>query len=166
MNQRTHPISSKASNGSSSSGRAKRANASSATRPAIRPGRPASVRATGRGQATWWFYFKAALLLTALKLPFNALKVALLRWFGARVGRNVFISTDVWIDPTFPELLTIEDEVMVGVGVKIFLHEFDRDHFVAGTGRAPKRRDHRRFCADWPGRRNRRRGGRSRWRGG
>jgi len=82
--------------------------------------------------ATLWFYFKSTLLLTALKLPFNTLKIAMLRWSGARVGRNVFISTDVWIDPTFPELLTIEDEVMLGVGVRIFLHAFDRDHFEAG----------------------------------
>jgi hypothetical protein len=82
--------------------------------------------------ATWWFYFRSTLLLTALKLPFNTLKIALLRWSGARVGRDVFISTDVWIDPTFPELLTIEDEVMLGVGVKIFLHAFDRDRFEAG----------------------------------
>jgi acetyltransferase-like isoleucine patch superfamily enzyme len=74
-----------------------------------------------------------------LKLPFNTLKIALLRWSGARVGRDVFISTDVWIDPTFPELLTIEDEVMLGVGVKIFLHAFDRDHFEAGRVRLGKR---------------------------
>ena len=82
--------------------------------------------------ATLWFYFKSALLLTALKLPFNSLKIALLRWSGARVGRHVFISADVWIDPTFPELLTLEDEVMLGVGARIFLHAFDRDHFEAG----------------------------------
>jgi hypothetical protein len=81
---------------------------------------------------TLWFYFKSTLLLTALKLPFNTLKIAMLRWSGARVGRNVFISTAVWIDPTFPELLTIEDEVMLGVGVRIVLHAFDRDHFEAG----------------------------------
>jgi hypothetical protein len=79
-----------------------------------------------------WFYCKATLLLTALKLPFNSPKVALLRWLGARVGRNVFFSTDVWIDPAFPELLTVEDDVMVGVGAKIALHQFDPGHFSAG----------------------------------
>lgn len=79
-----------------------------------------------------WFYGKAAALLTVLKLPFNAPKLALLRRLGARVGRNVFISADVWIDPAFPELLTIEDDVMLGVGVKIALHEFGPDHFSAG----------------------------------
>lgn len=80
----------------------------------------------------WKFYLKAALLVTVLKLPFNPLKVSLLRRYGARVGHHVEIAADVWIDPTFPELLTIEDEVVLGVGVKIFLHSFDRDHFEAG----------------------------------
>ena len=82
--------------------------------------------------ATLWFYARAWALLTALKLAFNGPKLKLLRWCGARVGRNVFISTDVWIDPTFPQLLTIEDDVMVGVGVKIFLHEFRPKEFRAG----------------------------------
>jgi acetyltransferase-like isoleucine patch superfamily enzyme len=82
--------------------------------------------------ATLWFYLKAWLLLTALKLAWNGPKLALLRWCGARVGRNVFISTDVWIDPTFPQLLTIEDDVMIGVGVKIALHEFRPREFRAG----------------------------------
>lgn len=82
--------------------------------------------------AALWFYGKAALLLTVLKLPFNAPKLALLRRLGARVGRHVFISADVWIDPTFPQLLTIEDDVMIGVGVKIALHEFGPRHFRAG----------------------------------
>jgi len=79
-----------------------------------------------------WFYAKAWLLLTVLKLAWNTPKLRLLRWCGARVGRNVFISTDVWIDPAFPQLLTIEDDVMLGVGVKIALHEFGPRHFSAG----------------------------------
>lgn len=82
--------------------------------------------------AILWFYLKAWLLLTVLKLGWNGPKLSLLRWCGANIGRNVFISTDVWIDPTFPQLLTIEDEVMIGVGVKIFLHEFRPREFRAG----------------------------------
>lgn len=80
----------------------------------------------------FWFYAKAWALLTVLKLAWNGPKLRLLRWCGARVGHNVFISTDVWIDPTFPQLLTIEDDVMVGVGVKIALHEFGPRQFRAG----------------------------------
>jgi hypothetical protein len=101
--------------------------------PTCHPSRPTGFcPCDGALPAVLWFYCKAALLLAVLKLPFNAPKLALLRCFGARVGRNVFLSTDVWIDPTFPQLLTIEDDVMVGVGVKIALHEFGPDHFSAG----------------------------------
>ncbi len=82
--------------------------------------------------STFWFYVKAWLLLTVLKLGWNGPKLSLLRWCGAKIGRNVFISTDVWIDPTFPQLLAIEDDVMIGVGVKIFLHEFRPREFRAG----------------------------------
>jgi len=79
-----------------------------------------------------WFYLKAAALVQVLKLPLNGLKVALLRRLGAKIGSNVYLSVDAWIDPTFPQLLTIEPAVMVGVGARIFLHEFRRDQFVAG----------------------------------
>lgn len=89
--------------------------------------------------ARCWFYFKATLLLVVLKLPFNSLKVVFLRRLGAHVGKHVEIAADVWIDPTFPELLTIEDGVMLGVGVKIFLHAFDRDHFEAARVTLRKR---------------------------
>jgi acetyltransferase-like isoleucine patch superfamily enzyme len=78
------------------------------------------------------FYAKAWVLLTFLKLAWNGPKLRLLRRSGAQVGRNVFISTDVWIDPTFPQLLTIEDDVMIGVGAKIALHEFLPGEFRAG----------------------------------
>ena len=101
--------------------------------PTGHPSRPTGFCLCHRSRpATLWFYLKSALLLTALKLPFNSPKVVLLRRYGARVGRDVLLSTDVWIDPTFPELLTIEDEVMVGVGARIFVHLFNPDHFKAG----------------------------------
>lgn len=82
--------------------------------------------------AVLWFYFKATLLVTLLKLPFNGPKISLLRKLGARIGQHVFISVDVWIDPAFPRLLTIEDHVMVGVGARIAMHEFGQDQFRAG----------------------------------
>ncbi|MCX6903689.1 MAG: acetyltransferase [Verrucomicrobia bacterium] len=79
-----------------------------------------------------WFYGQAAVLLMLLKWPFNRLKLAALRRRGAHIGRNVHISSDVWIDPIFPELLTIEDDVLIGVGAKIAMHEFGCNCFRAG----------------------------------
>lgn len=81
------------------------------------------------------FYFKAALLGQVLRLPANGLKVWMLRRLGAKVGKNVYFSAGVWIDPTFPELLIIEDNVFFGMGAKVFLHEFQIDRFVAGKVR-------------------------------
>jgi len=78
------------------------------------------------------FYTKAFLLGFVFKLPFNGPKVWMLRRLGARVGRNVYISAGTWIDPMFPELLTIEDGVFFGMGAKIFNHEFRIDEFRAG----------------------------------
>jgi acetyltransferase-like isoleucine patch superfamily enzyme len=78
------------------------------------------------------FYAKAILLRLAFALPSNGLKAWTLRRMGARVGRQVFFSAGVWIDPTFPELITIEDCVFFGMGAKLFTHEFRIDQFRAG----------------------------------
>ena len=97
------------------------------------PSQPTGFCPCDRGAlAVLWFYFKATLLVTLLKLPFNGLKISLLRRLGARIGRHVFLSVDAWIDPAFPQLLTIEDDVMVGVGARIAMHEFGQDQFRAG----------------------------------
>lgn len=78
------------------------------------------------------FYAKATLLAVAFGLPVNGWKVWLLRRMGARVGRQVYFSPGVWIDPTFVELITIEDGVFFGTGARLFTHEFRIDQFRAG----------------------------------
>jgi acetyltransferase-like isoleucine patch superfamily enzyme len=78
------------------------------------------------------FYAKALLLALAFRLPVNSLKVWTLRRMGARVGNRVYFSPGVWVDPTFPELITIEDGVFFGMGAKVFTHEFRIDQFRAG----------------------------------
>ena len=103
------------------------------TAPTCHPSRPTGFCPCDGGRlARLFFYARAWLLLTVLKLGWNRPKLALLRRYGAQVGRDVFISTEVWIDPAFPQLLKIEDEVMVGVGAKIALHEFGPAQFRAG----------------------------------
>ena len=79
-----------------------------------------------------WLYAKWLLLGLVFKLPFNAWKVWLLRRLGARVGRKVYFCQGVWIDPMFPELLTIEDGVFFGTWAKVVLHDFGPDAFRAG----------------------------------
>lgn len=77
-------------------------------------------------------YFRAVLLGLVTHCPFNGPKAWLLRRMGARIGSNVCISPGVWIDPTFPRLITIEDNVFIGTGVKITTHEYRMNEFRAG----------------------------------
>ncbi len=79
-----------------------------------------------------WTYLKGVVLTVVLALPFNRLKIWLLRRMGAIIGQNVFISVGVQVDPLYPQLLTIEDDVFVGMNARIFLHEFRIDEFIAG----------------------------------
>lgn len=101
--------------------------------PIEHPSQPSAFCPCGQGWGPRaWAYVKAFVLVSVVRSPFNAPKIALLRRRGARIGRQVFLSADLWIDPVFPQLLTIEDQVLVGQGVRIALHEFGRDRFRAG----------------------------------
>ena len=68
-------------------------------------GRTGFCRCEGPLWQTLGFFLQAGLLELALKLPFNGLKIWLLRRLGAKIGTNVFISVGVYIDPNFPHLL-------------------------------------------------------------
>ena len=78
------------------------------------------------------FYAKATLLKALLALPYNAPKIWCLRRLGAKIGDNVYISVGAFIDPLFPGLLTVEDDVLIGMEARIMLHEFGIDEFRAG----------------------------------
>src|SRR5437868_1469139 len=59
----------------------------------------------------------------ALFLPGgSSLRVRLHRWRGVRIGRGVFVSTDVLIETMRPELVTIGDDVFLGVRTTIMAH--------------------------------------------
>ncbi len=79
-----------------------------------------------------WYYLKAAFLQVILQLPYNSLSIWALRRMGAKIGEHVYISAGVMIDPLLTDLLTIEQNVLLGSGVKITLHEFQKDKFIAG----------------------------------
>jgi acetyltransferase-like isoleucine patch superfamily enzyme len=79
-----------------------------------------------------WFYLKASILQIVLQLPYNSISIWLLRRMGATIGEHVYISAGVVIDPMMVDLLTIENNVLLGSGVKISFHEFRQDQFIAG----------------------------------
>jgi acetyltransferase-like isoleucine patch superfamily enzyme len=56
-------------------------------------------------------------------LPFSGLKTFFYRLCGVRIGKNVYISPAVYIDMINPALVTIGNNVMIGMGATIAVHE-------------------------------------------
>ena len=71
--------------------------------------------------------------------PSIRLKNSLYRMIGVKVGKNVVIAAYVEIDPYFPELITIEDNVIIGVGAIILAHEYSQDKVRKGKVHIKKR---------------------------
>lgn len=65
-----------------------------------------------------------AIILVCKLLPPCELKNHLYRLIGVTIGKNVSIANDAILDPIFPELIKIEDNVIIGWGTKLFTHEF------------------------------------------
>ncbi len=49
-------------------------------------------------------------------------RVALHRARGVNIGKNVWISYNVVLETAYPQLITIEDEVFIGIGTIIIAH--------------------------------------------
>jgi acetyltransferase-like isoleucine patch superfamily enzyme len=65
-------------------------------------------------------------------IPFIEIKNSLYRLIGVKIGKNVVIAAYTVIDPFFPELITIEDNVIVGVGATIVAHEYTQEKLRKG----------------------------------
>ncbi|MDA9312915.1 WcaF family extracellular polysaccharide biosynthesis acetyltransferase [Vicingaceae bacterium] len=63
------------------------------------------------------WYFMNAIIFNSALFPLNALKVNLLRWFGARIGKGVVIKPKVSVK--YPWKLSIGDYSWIGEGVWI-----------------------------------------------
>jgi len=53
----------------------------------------------------------------------SGLRLSLYRAMGVRIGRGVFVGLDTWLDDQFPELITIEDEVVISFRVMVIVHD-------------------------------------------
>lgn len=64
------------------------------------------------------------------------LRLWLYRQMGVRIGRDVFVGLESYLDCQFPELITIEDEVTVSVRVTVVVHDDARrlDRVEPGAG--------------------------------
>ena len=64
----------------------------------------------------------------------GGLRVALYRWMGVPIGRHVYVGMDTWLDDQFPELIRIEDDVVISFRVTVVVHDDARrmDRIEAG----------------------------------
>ena len=51
------------------------------------------------------------------------IRLALYRAMGIALGKGVFVGLDTWLDDQFPELITIEDEVVISFRVMVIAHD-------------------------------------------
>lgn len=56
-------------------------------------------------------------------LPFSGLKIMFYRLCGVKIGSNVYIGPAVYLDMLKPSLISIGDDVMIGMKVNIMIHE-------------------------------------------
>ena len=95
----------------------------------------------GNTNPAWEYFGTKGKIRTILKgfichicriIPSMRIKNSLYRLIGVKIGRHVVIAAYVEIDPYFPELITIEDNVIIGVGSIILAHEYSTDKLRKG----------------------------------
>jgi len=64
------------------------------------------------------------LIWLAERVPFSGLKIWLYRRAGVKIGKDVFISPGVVIDPIFPGLVELQDECVLGLYCTVLTHEY------------------------------------------
>jgi acetyltransferase-like isoleucine patch superfamily enzyme len=60
--------------------------------------------------------------------PFTSLRVAMYRWIGFDIGKNVFIGMKCYLDDVAVEKLTIEDNVTISYGCYFACHGKGQGH--------------------------------------
>jgi acetyltransferase-like isoleucine patch superfamily enzyme len=76
--------------------------------------------------------FNFAVARTAELIPLSSVKIFIYKLLGVNIGKGVFISPDVILDPHFPKLITLEDYTVLGWGSKIFVHEMSTEKYRIG----------------------------------
>ena len=68
--------------------------------------------------------FNFAIIYLCRFLPFLPLKCRLYRLVGIKIGKDVSVGLMAMFDPFFPQLITVEDNSIIGYNVTILAHEF------------------------------------------
>ncbi len=84
------------------------------------------------GWAKARFYLNFLIARIARIIDWSPAKVFLYRLTGMKIGKGVFISPDVILDPHFPALIEIGDYAIIGWGTHLFTHEYSRNKYRVG----------------------------------
>ena len=76
--------------------------------------------------------FRYFLFLLLYICPVPELKTFFYRSTGMSIGKNVYIAPTVYIDVINPALIEIKDNVMIGMGVSLIIHERTLKTFTIG----------------------------------
>lgn len=71
------------------------------------------------------YYLRHVAARAAQMIDYSPLKIAIYRAIGFRIGKGVYISPDVILDPQLTGFIEIGDHVVIGWGAKIFVHEYN-----------------------------------------
>jgi hypothetical protein len=82
--------------------------------------------------------YRFAVAGLATLVPGSFLKCALYRLLGVKIGRGVYISPGALIDPFYPRLVVLEDDCFLGLGCRLFTHEYTAANFRLGSVRIGK----------------------------
>jgi acetyltransferase-like isoleucine patch superfamily enzyme len=50
-------------------------------------------------------------------------RLALYRWMGVAIGQHVYVGMETWLDDQFPELIVLEDDVVISFRVTVVVHD-------------------------------------------
>ncbi len=78
------------------------------------------------------FYLNFLIARIARIIDWSPAKVFLYRLTGMKIGKGVFISPDVILDPHFPGLIEIGDYAIIGWGTHLFTHEYSGNKYRVG----------------------------------
>lgn len=84
------------------------------------------------GSRKYLFYLRFLIARIAQYIDYSAAKVFLYRITGMKIGKGVFLSPDVILDPHFPELIRIDDYAIIGWGTHLFCHEYNGAKYRVG----------------------------------
>lgn len=84
------------------------------------------------GLLKYKYYLRHTVVRILQYMDYSPLKIIIYRLIGMKIGKGVYISPEVILDPHFPELITIDDHVIIGWGARLFTHEYSMGKYRIG----------------------------------